>query len=125
MAICPAFADTEIIEDLGVKRETLEAKEGIMEPEYVADCFLNLVKNGQNGDVMIVRKSCPPFIYMDYSLPLVGALSIGGRMMRRLRWLDNGIFTGRKQAVLLGAVLLMVQVLISLVTIGIVSLVKN
>lgn len=116
MAICPAFAETDIIENLGVKKETLEEKEGIMTPEYVADCFLKLVKTGRNGDVMIVRKSCPPFIYKDYSLPLVGALSLGAKIMPGLR---GGIFTERHQAVLLGAVgvliILSSHVLLSLI----------
>ena len=118
MAICPAFADTEIIDGLGVKRETLEAKEGIMEPEYVADCFLKLVKNGQNGDVMIVRKNTPPFILMDYSLPLVGALSIGARVMNK--GLRGGILTVRHQAALFGVVsltvILIAHALLSLVS---------
>eukprot|EP00092_Neocalanus_flemingeri_P002431 GFUD01002601.1.p1 GENE.GFUD01002601.1~~GFUD01002601.1.p1 ORF type:complete len:318 (-),score=90.92 GFUD01002601.1:17-919(-) len=106
MAICPAFAETDILEDLGVKRETLEAKEGIMTPEYVADCFLKLVKTGHNGDIMIVRKNTPPFIYKDYSLPLVGALSVGARVVQK--GLGGGIFTAKHQAGVLGFAFLVI-----------------
>jgi len=102
MAICPAFADTHIIEDLGIKRETLEAKEGIMSPEYVADCFIKLVKTGRNGDVMIIRKNTPPFIYADYSPPLIGALTLFARLTRK--GLRGGVFTVQHQAALLGTV---------------------
>ena len=115
VAICPAFAATDIIEDLGVNKETLELKEGIMEPEYVADCFLKLVKSGENGDVMVVRKSCPPFIYKDYSLPLVGALSVGGRVMRSLGVLPGGVFTVKHQTALLVTAVLIVEIVIGLI----------
>ena len=98
MAICPAFANTDILDGLGVKRDVLEEKEGIMDPGFVADCFLELVKTGQNGDVMIVRKNTPPFIYPDFSLPLAGLLSIGARVFRRGK--STKIVRGKHQVTL-------------------------
>ena len=34
-AICPAFAATDINEDLGVNKETMEKKEGFMDPDLL------------------------------------------------------------------------------------------
>jgi len=109
-AICPAFADTAILTGLGVDRSVLERKEGISDPEWVGDCFLRLVQDGSNGEVMVVRKDTPPFSYPDLSLPLVGLLSGGARLAGRV-----GVehFTGRHQAALLG---LLLSAVLSLVT---------
>ena len=128
-AICPAFADTAILNGLGVDRSVLERKEGISDPEWVGDCFLRLVQvrsvefsryddmttllywqDGSNGEVMVVRKDTPPFSYPDLSLPLVGLLS-GGARLAGLVGVKH--FTGRHQAALLG---LLLSAVLSLVT---------
>ena len=51
-------------------------------PEFVAECFLKLVKTGRNGEAMVVMKNVPPFIYGDYSLPMVKALAIGAKLTK-------------------------------------------
>jgi len=80
MAVCPAFAETEILNGVGLSRAQLEKREGVMTPEYVAECFLKLVETGKNGDVMIVRKNTPAFVYPDLSLPLVDIFSKGAKI---------------------------------------------
>eukprot|EP00090_Calanus_glacialis_P035589 TRINITY_DN60721_c0_g1_i1.p1 TRINITY_DN60721_c0_g1~~TRINITY_DN60721_c0_g1_i1.p1 ORF type:complete len:302 (-),score=74.06 TRINITY_DN60721_c0_g1_i1:66-971(-) len=102
MCICPAFADTAIIENVGVSREALEKRAGIMTPEFVADCFLKLVKTGRNGDAMVVMKNIPPFMYGDHSMLFVKALAVGAKMTEKL--LGGAVFSTRHQAGLLVAV---------------------
>jgi len=101
MCICPAFADTAIIENVGVSRETLEKRTGIMTPEFVADCFLKLVKTGRNGEAMVVMKNYPPFIYGDHSMQLITVLAIGAKLTEKI--LGGAVFNTRHQAGLLVA----------------------
>eukprot|EP00092_Neocalanus_flemingeri_P096803 GFUD01123268.1.p1 GENE.GFUD01123268.1~~GFUD01123268.1.p1 ORF type:complete len:302 (+),score=71.92 GFUD01123268.1:48-953(+) len=109
MCICPAFADTAIIENVGVSREILEKRTGIMTPEFVAECFLKLVKTGRNGDAMVVMKNFPPFIYGDHSKQLITALAIGAKMTEKI--LGGTVFRTEHQVGLLVALTALVSFL--------------
>eukprot|EP00092_Neocalanus_flemingeri_P083163 GFUD01104342.1.p1 GENE.GFUD01104342.1~~GFUD01104342.1.p1 ORF type:complete len:302 (-),score=81.52 GFUD01104342.1:211-1116(-) len=109
MCICPAFADTAIIENVGVSREILEKRAGIMTPEFVAECFLKLVKTGRNGDAMVVMKNFPPFIYGDHSKQLITALAIGAKMTEKI--LGGTVFRTEHQVGLLVALTALVSFL--------------
>jgi len=109
MCICPAFADTAIIENVGVSREKLEKLTGIMTPDFVADCFLKLVKTGSNGDAMVVLKNYPPFIYGDHSKQMITALAMGAKLTEK--FLGGAIFSTKHQVGLLVAVAALVIIL--------------
>ena len=74
-AICPSFADTEIVSSgLGQGNESEKAKGlqtikslgGLMTPEFVAEGFFQLVTEGGNGAVMVVFKDVPYIMMPDY-----------------------------------------------------------
>ena len=74
-AICPSFADTEIV-STGLENEneigrakSLQAIKnlgGLMTPEFVAQGFFQLLTEGDNGAVMVAFKDVPYIIMPDY-----------------------------------------------------------
>ena len=56
----------------------------LFRPEFVADCFLKLVKTGRNGEAMVVMKNIPPFIYGDHSMQLITVLAIGAKLTEKV-----------------------------------------
>ena len=56
----------------------------MVRPDFVADCFLKLVKTGSNGDAMVVLKNYPPFIYGDPSKQMITALAMGAKLTEKV-----------------------------------------
>ena len=79
-AICPSFADTEIVSSGLEKAKEIEKSKGLqsikdlgglMTPEYVAEGFFELLTRGGNGAVMAVFKDVPYILIPDYHKPLI------------------------------------------------------
>jgi len=94
--ICPSFADTAIISDLGPGvRDGINKKFGIMTPEFVGEGFIKLIKHGGNGAALVVAKDCPPFFIGDYSQRMLIFLGLGAKLMHKLFGIE--VFTTRQQ----------------------------
>ena len=74
-AICPSFADTEIVstglennDESGRAKglQTIKELGGLMTPEFVAEGFFQLLTEGGNGAVMVVFKDVPYIMMPDY-----------------------------------------------------------
>ena len=75
-AICPSFADTEIVSS-GLENEneigrakglqTIKDLGGLMTPEFVAEGFFQLLTEVDNGAVMVAFKDAPYIMMPDYS----------------------------------------------------------
>jgi len=75
-AICPSFADTEIVssgleneDEIGRTKglQTIKDLGGLMTPEFVAEGFFQLLTEGDNGAVMVAFKDAPYIMMPDYS----------------------------------------------------------
>jgi len=75
-AICPAWADTEIVSsarekatdrDKKMLSQSIKRQGGMMTPEYVAEGFFNLVTKCDNGSVMWSLKDTPYLVIPDDS----------------------------------------------------------
>jgi len=94
--ICPAFADTAIISDLGPGvREGIDKKFGIMTPEFVGEAFIKLIKHGENGAALAVAKDCPPFFLADHSKHWVIFLGLASKLMHKIYGIE--VFTAKQQ----------------------------
>lgn len=109
--ICPAFADTAIIKDVGKYSAFTEAvkKFGVMTPEYVADGFFKLVTRCKTGDALVVVKDVPPFIYVDYSREWTMVLAAGSKIFNSLFGVD--LFTPHLQIIFLLFIFLFFHIL--------------
>lgn len=69
--ICPSFADTAILAPIkGTEHgNEIKSKFGHMTPEYVAEAFIGLIKEGRNGDAVVVVNNTKPFLFPDVSMP--------------------------------------------------------
>jgi len=77
--ICPAFADTAIIDDKDggrTFRDTLEKNFGILTVEEVSEGFMQLVESCGNGAAVIVFKGAPPMVYHDVTYPVCLAMAV-------------------------------------------------
>ena len=89
-AICPSYADTEIVsaantwqEDQTALARSIEACGGLMSPEFVAEGFYRLVTQCDSGAVMAVMPGLY-FIFPDTSSPFVLGLVLLGRLCQRI-----------------------------------------
>jgi len=113
--ICPAFADTGILEDVGTKTMTeVKKKFGLMTPEFVAEGFMKLVTRCNNGDAMVVVKDVPPFVYSDLSNEWVKFLAVGSKLFSALFGVD--LFTPQHQMAFILMACILVQTLLYLLS---------
>jgi len=109
--ICPSFADTAIVSSLTSNSQNRIEKEfGLMTPEFVGDCFLKLVKCGENGAAMAVVKDCPPFIVTDYSKQMVQAMALGAVFANKVFGCE--VFTTRHQLMMMVAIFVIFNLLL-------------
>jgi len=109
--ICPAFADTAILEDIGTDALAVVAKKfGLMTPEFVADGFIKLVTRCNNGDAIVIVKDVPPFIYSDNSTEWVKFLALGSKLASTLFGVD--LFTPQHQMVYFALVFVLAQLIL-------------
>merc|ERR1711892_542859 len=64
----------------GDRGESIKKEFGLMSPEFVAEDFHSLVTGGENGEVLVVVKDCPPIAFPNLNLMLVYALAAGGKL---------------------------------------------
>jgi len=96
--ICPAFADTAILSDVGDGTKSLiQKKYGLMTPEFVAEAFMKLITRCNNGDALCVMTDIQPFVYPDISKNVSIALALGSKVFYSLFGVD--VFTVKHQAV--------------------------
>ena len=62
--------------------QTLTPIAGLLSASEVGAAFENLLKEGQNGDVMAVWKDCPPYFIPDTSMALFIAYTTCAMMFR-------------------------------------------
>lgn len=76
-ALCPSFADTEIVSSMGEEKEAEVARQfGLLSCAAVADAFYSLVTECPRGSVMGVVHGLPPFLIPDTSRAQVKALAL-------------------------------------------------
>ena len=85
-AICPAWADTEIVHSaVNSMKANYDKVGGLMTPEYVAEGFYQLLTQCDNGSTMCVIKNCPYIVMPDYNLPMLylfaGVAKLVGRIL--------------------------------------------
>ena len=111
-AICPAFADTEIVSSSFTKENekhlsaSIKRQGGLMSPEYVADGFYKLVTKCSNGAVIWAFKDTPFLVIPDNSyLNLVPLFLIAkiGKMMGK-----DVVTVFQQRLILLGLMILVV-----------------
>ena len=90
-ALCPAWADTEIMSMKHASPESEKAVEnsikrsgGLMTPEFVAEGFYKLVSGCDNGAVMGVMNKTPFFIIPDTSSLKVMMMVIFSKLMGKI-----------------------------------------
>ena len=112
--ICPAFADTGILTDIG-EREFAAVKKnfGLMTPEYVADGFMKLVTKCKTGDALVVVKDAPPFVYGDFSKQWTFFLAFGAKMFQSAFGVD--LFEPKHQMAYIGIVAILLNFLLYLI----------
>lgn len=94
--ICPAFTDTGILTDLEPdQKKMINKKFGIMTPEFVADAFIHLIKDGESGAAICIMKDAPPFYYEDFSREWVTVLVVVGKILQKLFGIQ--VLTARHQ----------------------------
>jgi len=72
--ICPAFADTAIINDKDGGdsfRKELNESIGIISVGEVANGFMQLVEHCDNGAALVIYKDTPPMVYYDCSMGII------------------------------------------------------
>jgi len=112
--ICPSFAETAIISDLGPGvKESINSRFGIMTPEFVGEGFIKLIKYGGNGAALAVAKDCPPFFLADYSKHMLTCLGLGAMLMHKLFGIE--VFTVKQQMALLLFIFCMISLFIAFI----------
>ena len=98
-AICPAWADTEIVHSaVNSLKADYDKVGGLMTPEYVAEGFYQLLTECSNGAVMCVIKDFPYIVMPDYNLPMLylfaGVAKLVGRVLSSRVVLPHHLITG-------------------------------
>ena len=84
-AICPAWADTEIVHSAANSmKANYDKVGGLMTPEYVAEGFYQLLTECSNGSVMCVIKGCPYIVMPDYNLPMLYLFALVAKLVGRI-----------------------------------------
>jgi len=110
--ICPAFAETAIIGNLGPGvKAGIKKKFGIMTPEFVGDAFVKLIKRGDNGAALAVVKDSPPIFFPEHSVQLVLFLAFGAKVMHKLFGIE--VFTAKHQLAYLAFIVILLNLILS------------
>jgi len=113
--ICPAFADTNILADIGDNAmKAVKTRFGLMTPEFVADGFMKLVTRCNNGEAMVIVKDVPPFIYGDWSKEWTLCLATGSKIFNAIFGVD--LFTPQLQIVYFFIIFLIVHFFVNFMT---------
>jgi len=84
-----------------------------MTPEFVADGFIKLIANCENGAVMVVGKDSPLILRGDYEMGLMKLLVAEAMVVNKLFGVE--IFTPKLQLAVLFTVILLFLAIIVLV----------
>ena len=111
-ALCPAWADTEIVssaKELSPKvnksvTQSIRESGGIMTPEYVADGFYKLLSDCGNGTVMGAMKDTPFFVIPDTGKIKVLVLVAVAKLIKKLN--GNDLITVMHQKLFLALFML-------------------
>jgi len=94
-AICPAWADTEIVSS-ATHRQSLtpyiKQIGGLMSPEFVAEGFFRLLTQCDNGACMVVFKDTPYFLVPEFSKPIILMLAAMSKLVEKV--IDPSFVTG-------------------------------
>ena len=109
--ICPSFVDTNILADASKDQLTfIKNKYGIMTPEFVAEGFLKLVTECDNGTALCMIDKVPPVVYSDMSPIWIFILSIGAIMFNKIFGTD--LFLPKHQMIFMLSCFILAQLLL-------------
>jgi len=96
--ICPAFADTAIINDKDGGdsfRKELDESIGIISVGEVADGFMQLVEHCDNGAALIIYKDTPPMVYYDCTLGIIVVMVAMAKGLNKDYRAGRNLYEGR------------------------------
>ena len=109
--ICPSFVDTNILADASKDQLTfIKNKFGLMTPEFVAEGFLKLVTECDNGTALCILDKVPPVVYSDMSATWIFVLSVGAVMFKKIFGTD--LFLPRHQMIFVFSLFILAQLLL-------------